>query len=241
MTRQSNISKHSDTSGDYEVEIFDCKNPERIIVGVHGNGVRRWDGEKFYYQVAEEFTDSVVVLVDQNQIEGDGCRLNSIDIMAARNQKAVEKALAEYPELPIWIVAHSMGCGITSQLDTEGLTGIIFVAPGVGTQVAKYIERYGEDILQGKVIKTSDGLTKNISKEFMDSVKDIKWQDEYQALIDRFSPVHVFESGDDEIVDEERFELREMPFTSYKVIERAKHNFTGEHSQKLFSAIKELF
>lgn len=238
--RKSEIIKLQDSCGIYEQEIFHAENPKVVIIGIHGNGVRRWDGEKFFYQVAEYFTDSIVVLVDQNQLEADGCRLNSVDIMAERNQKALAEARRQFPDLPVWLVAHSMGCGITSLMDVSGVDGIVFVAPGVGNQVEKYIKRYGADIVEGKVITSSDGLYKNISKEFMDSVAGINWQEKYASLIKKHANVHVFESGADEIVDEERFELRNMPFASYAIINGAKHNFAGKYSAELFSKIEKL-
>jgi len=240
MKRHSTTTKLSDSAGDYEQEIFGYDSPKRIIIGVHGVGVRRWDGEKFYYQVAEHFTDSVIVLVDQNQVEGGGCKLNSIDIMVERNQKALGKSAKKYPGVPLWVLGHSMGCGVSSMLNVSNVDGMIFVAPAVGSFKDKYAKRYGKDIVNGKIVTSSDGFKKNISKEFIQSVWDIKWQDNYTQLLDKFSPIHVFESGDDEIVDEERFELRDMPFTSYSIVENAKHNFSGKYSEELFAKIEKL-
>jgi len=133
-----------------------------------------------------------------------------------------------------------MGCGISALLNTSNIDGMMLIAPAVGSFKDKYAARYGSDVINGKIVKTSDGLTKNISKEFIDSVWHIKWQDEYTKLIDLFAPVHVFESGDDEIIDEERFELRKTPFTSYTIIKGAKHNLSGKYSEELFSNIDKL-
>lgn len=240
MTNPSTITTFSDSAGDYEQEVFDCSNPKAIIIGVHGNGVRRWDGEKFYYQVSEHFQNCAIYLIDQNQPEKDGCRLNSLFVMVSRVQKAVSSAKTQHPQVPIWVIAHSMGCGVAALLDTAGISGFIFVAPAVGAQTEKYIKRYGPDIINGKVVKTTEGFYKNISKEFMDSVANIKWQKTYSELLSRFPAVHVFESGADEIVDEERFELREMPFASYQIIEDAPHNFHSKYSTELFRKIDSL-
>jgi hypothetical protein len=143
-----------------------------------------------------------------------------------------------HPDTPIWFIAHSMGCGIASLMDTSDVSGIIFVAPGVGKQVENYIARYGKDIVNGKIVKTSDGLTKHISKEFMDSATDIYWQAEFLKLLKQLPAVHVFESGADEIVDEERFELRDMSFASYTIVEGAPHNFSGKYAEELFNKIE---
>ncbi len=235
--RKDTVLRLSDSAGEYEQEVFGCSSPKRIILGIHGNGVRRWDGEKFFYQVSDHFIDSIVVLVDQNQVVGDGCKLNSLDIMASRTQKALSAVQKQYPDLPVWALGHSMGCGIISLLDVSTLTGIVFVAPGAGAQLDKYIERYGADIVNGKTVQTTDGLTKIISKEFMDSAKNVIWQEKYAELIKKLPNIHVFEAGDDEIVDEERFELRDMPFSSYTIIEGARHNFSGQFSSQLFQYI----
>lgn len=239
--RISAITTLQDSAGPYEVEVYECENPQRIILGVHGNGVRRWDGEKFYYALAEHFTDSVVVLVDQNQPESDGCRLNSLDIAISRNQTALNDIRQKYPKTPIYIVGHSMGAGVAAMLDTQPSNNYVLVAPAVGAQCQKYIARYGQTIVDGMIVTTSDGLYKNITKEFMDSVKTIKWQDVYAQLLQTNRTVHVFESGADEILDDERFELRGMPFTSYIIIDGASHNLSGEYFSDFASMLQVLF
>ena len=240
MARNSEVIKFSDKAGDFEIEIFDAKNPEVIIVSAHGNGVRRWDGEKFYYQLAEHFTNNTVLLVDQNQPEGDGVRLNDFDLMVARVQKLLDYAKENYDNVPIWVIGHSMGCPISCRLNLEGVSGVIFISPAVGAPEKTMIERYGEDIVKGKTVLTSDGLTKIIPKSYYDSIKGLVWENEYQKIVKSFSPIYVFESGDDEIVGEGRFAHRNIPFTGYEVIEGAKHNFTGKHSEELFEKIDKL-
>lgn len=240
-TRKSTITTQSDSAGEYEQEIFVAENPAFILLGVHGNGVRRWDGEKFYYQVADEFEDAVVGLVDQNQVESDGCKLNSMDVIIERNQKLLKELTDKYPNLPVCIVAHSMGCGVASMMNLTSVEGVVFVAPAVGAFKEKYVERYGEDIINGKIVRTSDGLHKNLSKEFINSVWDIDWKDKYSEMLKRFSEVFVFESGDDEIIELDlRQEIRNLPFASYEIIDGAKHNFSGKHSAELFTKIKSL-
>lgn len=238
--RKSIVYKHVDSAGEYESEIFDCDMPKAVIIGIHGNGVRRWDGKKFFYQVAEHFSDCIVALVDQNQQLEDGCKLNSLDIMVERNQNVLSVIKEKFPSLDVWIVAHSMGCGVTALMDTTGITGVIFVAPGVGNQVEKYIERYGANVVNGIRTETTDGLVKYISKEFMDSVRGITWQDKFSQLIEKHSNVHAFESGADEIVDDERFELRAMPLASYTIIEGTPHNFSGQYPDELFMKIDQI-
>ncbi len=78
----------------YEFEIFDHLTPKTVIVCAHGNGVRRWDGEKFFYAVAEHFADSAVLLVDQNQPDGDGVRLNPLSILKSRVEELVPRSQA---------------------------------------------------------------------------------------------------------------------------------------------------
>ncbi len=85
--RQSSVTTNQDKAGDYEVEVFDCVKPKGVIVTAHGNGVRRWDGEEFFYAVAEQYPNYVVMLIDQNQLYEDGCKLNDLQIMVDRVQK----------------------------------------------------------------------------------------------------------------------------------------------------------
>ncbi len=240
--RKSEVIKLEDSAGKYEQEIFHSDDPKIVIVGIHGNGVRRWDGEKFFYQVAEEFSDCAVFLVDQNQTEENGVRLNSLDTMVTRNQELIKTAKSRYPESEIWIISHSMGCGINARLDLSDISGSIFVAPTAGDFATKYTARYGDDVWFGKIVKSRSkaGTSKNITKEFMDSVKSIDWDKEYKELLSKYPNIHVFESGAEEIVGEERFELRDMPFASYDIIEGAKHNFEGSHSKALFSKIRKI-
>ena len=240
VSRTSRVIELTDNSGVYEQEIFDCENPTSIIVSSHGNGVRRWDGKKFYYQVADHFTDSVVLLVDQNQPVDDGVKLNDFQTMVSRVQELLDLAKENYKEVPIWIMGHSMGCPISCLLNLDGIAGVIFVAPAVGAPEKTMIERYGENIVNGKKVVTSDGYTKIIPKEYYDSVRGLVWEDEYEKLMQRFSPVHVFESGDDEIVGEGRFAHRKIPFTSYQIIEGAKHNFQYRFSEELFAKIDKI-
>ena len=237
MARNSEVIKFSDKAGDFEIEIFDAKNPKNIIVSAHGNGERRWDGERFYYQVAEHFLNSAVLLVDQNQPEGDGVILNDFEVLVARVQKQLDYAKENYKNIPVWVIAHSMGCPITCKLNLDKVAGVIFISPAVGAPEKTMVVRYGADIVEGKTVLTSDGLTKIIPKSYYDSIRGLVWEDEYSKLVDRFSPVYTFESGDDEIVGDGRFAHRDIAFNDYQIIDGAKHNFTGRHSEELFAKI----
>jgi hypothetical protein len=123
----------------------------------------------------------------------------------------------------------------------EDVAGMIFITPGVGDVHKIYKQRYGDDVVNGKTIVSSDGITKIISKEFMDSSADLIREEKYAQLLDRYSPVHVYEAGDDEIVGDERYVLRDMPFASYTIIKGAKHNLSGKYSEELFRKIDQLF
>lgn len=134
MARQSTVQIEQDSAGDYEVEIFDCANPRRVIVCSHGNGVRRWDGQKFFYAVAEHYADSTVLLVDQNQPDGDGVQLNPLPILAQRVERLIGEAKQLHPDVPLVLMGHSMGCGVITQVDLKGVDKIVFVTPGAGDQ-----------------------------------------------------------------------------------------------------------
>jgi len=149
-------------------------------------------------------------------------------------------AKQNYRGVPIWIMGHSMGCPISCMLDLSGVEGVIFVAPAVGAPEKTMIERYGAEIVEGKKVLTSDGHTKIIPKKYYDSIRGLVWEEEYKKLVERYSPVHVFESGNDEIVGDGRFAHREIPFTSYQIIDGAKHNFQYEFSEELFSRIDKI-
>lgn len=233
--RSSTITTQEDSAGEYETEIFGCENPARIIIGVHGNGVRRWDGEKFYYAVAEHYSDSVVVLADQNQQFGDGVQTNPLPILCSRVEESKKEAAKQYPGVPIIVIAHSMGCGVTARIDLGDVAAVFFIAAATGTPAKYLIERYGNHIVNGKTVTTSDGLTKIITKEYYDSIQGINWENEYAQLVARYSPVYTYEAGDDEVLGEGRFAHRTIPFTSYETIEGAKHNFSGEHLNELFT------
>jgi len=231
--RQSRVTTNTDLAGKYETETFDCLNPKSVVICSHGNGVRRWDGEHFFYNVAEHFPDRAFLLVDQNQPYRDGCRLNSLQIMIDRVQGLIAKAVTDYPGVPIIVLGHSMGCGIAARLDLSRVNKVIFVAPAAGDTTQALIKRYGSDIIEGKTVQTTDGLTKDIPKEYVASVRGVIWEKEYEKLLTRFKSVYVFESGDEEIVGEERLQHRAMPFAEYKIMPGAKHNVVGAPLQAL--------
>jgi hypothetical protein len=236
MRKSRVITKH-DNAGDYEVEIFDTPNPKRVIVCAHGRGVRRWDGENFFYTVAEHYADSAVLLADQNQHEGGMVKMNPLPIMTARMQGLIEEAKRLHPSVPIVVMAHSMGCAVSSFLDMSDVGAVVFVTPAVGAPFQSYIERFGPDIVHGKVITSTEGTKQEFPVAFMESLKGIVWEDEYRKLVERFQPVYAFEAGNDEIVGEGRFKHRDIPFTKYEIIEGAKHNLVGQPLAGFFAKL----
>ena len=238
--RTSTVTTEKDSAGPYETEIFDTSEPKSIIVCSHGNGVRRWDGEHFFHQVAEYYPDSTFLLVDQNQVIDDGCKLNDLAIMTSRLQSLIIIAHKKHPGLPIIVLGHSMGCGVVTKLDLSDVAKVVFVAPAAGNATQKLIERYGPEVAEGLLTKSSDGLTKLVSKEYFDSVRGIVWEDEYKRLLKSYDKIYVFESGDEEIVSDERLTHRDLPFAGYKVIPGAKHNYTGDALQRLFVELDTL-
>ncbi len=175
------------------------------------------------------------MLVDQNQPYEDGCKLNDLQVMVNRVQGLVAVATSNYQGVPITVMGHSMGCGIIARMNLADVMQVIFIAPDAGDQTVKMLQRHGSDILTGQVIKTSDGLTKFISKEFVTSVHGVVWENEYAKLLERYQPVYVFASGDEEIVGDARLAHEHIPFAGYKVIPCAKHNFAGEPLKELFA------
>jgi hypothetical protein len=240
MSRASEVTTHHDSAGAYEVEVFDAPKPKRVFVTAHGNGVRRWDGKHFFHKFANYYADSTVMLVDQNQPDGEGCRLNTLQVMAARVQGLLTEAARLHPGVPVVIAAHSMGCGVTAQLDLSGVAAVVFVTPGAGDAVEKNVKRYGKGILDGKTVTTSDGLRKVIPKEYLESVKEIVWEKEYRKLLKRFQPIYCFEAGEEEIVNDHRFEHRDMPFADYQVIPHARHNLEGAPLQDFLSRLDKI-
>ena len=238
--RNSIVTTHTDSAGEYEIELFEADSPKSVIICAHGNGVRRWDGEHFYHEVANHYADRAVYLVDQNEQIPEGCKLHGIDSMAARVQELISLATQNHPGAPIVVLAHSMGCGIATRLDLHDVARVVFVAPAAGDATAKLIDRYGEQILAGGMTTSSDGLGKYLSKEFVDSVSGVVWEAEYAKLLQRYPEVYAFESGEEEIVGEERLAHRDLPFKSYAIIEGAKHNLSGESLGKLYAQLDSL-
>jgi hypothetical protein len=240
MPRTSTVTTRHDGGGDYEIEIFDQPNPKRVVVCAHGGGVRRWDGEKFFYAVAEHYADSAVLLVDQNQLDGDSIRLNPLPILVSRVQGLITLAKQLHPGVPIIVLAHSAGCDVSCALGLDGVNAVVFVTPGTGTPALKLIERYGPDIVLGKTITTSDNLQKTYTPEYYSSIKGRSREDEYAKLAQRFHPVYVFEAENDQTVGDERFAHRDIPFTKYEIIPGAKHNLAGPPLRDFLSRLDQL-
>ncbi len=241
MPRQSTVTTTRDSAGDYEVEVFECQNPKRVIVCSHGGGVRRWDGEEFFYSVAEHFADSAVLLVDQNQLEHGIVKLNPLPVMVARVSGLIDLAKQEYPGVPIIVIAHSFGCGVASQLDISALSAMVLVAPTVGAPERRLIDQYGEEIVNGMQVMTSDNLQKIYTAEHYASLEGITWKDEYTKLVRHYSPVYAFEAGADEIIsEEERAPNRSVQFTKYLVLDGAPHNLAGKPLADFFAKLDPL-
>ena len=234
------VKTFHDNAGDYEQELFAPESPKRVIVCSHGNGVRRWDGQRFFYAVAEHYSDVAVYTVDQNQAVDDGVALNSIHIMAVRIQKTIERAHIDYPDLEIVLIGHSMGCSVITYLDLKDVSKVVFISAAAGDPFAGIAERYGAGVKNGTDVKTSDGRPKIITKEYIDSIQNVNREDQYREMLQRFEEVYAFESGDEEIVGVDRFKHREMPFKSYKIIPKALHNFVGPPLIDLLSKIDKI-
>lgn len=230
--RTSTVTTTRDDGGNYEVEIFDANKPNTVVVCAHGRGVRRWDGEKFFYAIAEHYSSSAFLLADQNQFDDDEtCLLNPLPIATARVQALISLAKQKYPTVPIIVMGHSLGCAIITRLDLDGVDKVIFVTPAAGTDTEKLIARYGGDIANGKRATSSDGVTRYFSAEYFASLQGITWEDEYRKLLDRYQPVYAFESEQEEIVGDERLAHRDMSFASYQIIPGGTHNLHGEALQ----------
>lgn len=240
MPRKSTLLTKHDAAGDYVIEIFDSPQPKGVVVCIHGRGVHREDGERFFYAVTEHYPNHIFVLVDQNQFDKDTCLLSPLPIALARVQGAMTTVQASYPDLPLSLIGHSMGCGLIAKLNLDTVSKAIFVAPTAGKETEKLASRYGADVANGKLTISSDGLKKYMSKGYFESMHGIVWEDEYRELLTRFSPIYVFESGEEEIVGKERLALRNMPFASYDIIPGATHNLHGDALQWFFKKLDAL-
>ncbi len=77
-------------------------------------------------------------MVDQNQpIEGGGSELPALQVMAERVQSAIVLAHQAYRRQPIYLMGHSMGCGVMTYLDLADVNKVVFVAPTAGDQNKK--------------------------------------------------------------------------------------------------------
>lgn len=241
MTRPSTIQAYSDAAGSYEVEIFEAANAQRIIVCAHGSGVLRGDGEDFFYAVAEHYLNDTVILVDQNQRDGDMVILSPFDILIRRIESTVQLAASMYPGTDIILMAHSMGCVVASQVVSPAITSYVMVTPAAGNQRNSLIRRYGEGISEGQIVLSSEGTRKHITKAYFESIKDIDREVLYQDFLKRVTvPVYAFEAGDEDIVGEERFAHRTMPFTDYQIIPGATHNLHGAALDDFFGRVDSL-
>jgi len=133
-----------------------------------------------------------------------------------------------------------MGCGIVTRLNLNAVGKVIFVAPTAGNESLRLYRRYGSNIVDGKLTVSTDGRKKYMSKEYVASMQGIVWEDEYRALLDRYHEVYVFEAENEEIVGEDRFALRKLPFAGYTIIPGATHNLHGEALERFIVQCSDL-
>jgi hypothetical protein len=114
------------------------------------------------------------------------------------------------------------------------------VTPAAGHPLKGCIEEYGDNINFGKVVLNREGNRVNFTADFVDSIRGLNWKTEYEKLVKKYSPTYVFEGGADNIIGDERFDLRNVAFTKYFILDGAKRNLSGKYLDDFFTKLDPL-
>lgn len=216
------------------------KAGEEIVIFVHGFGVKR-DSRGMYSDVAAALPEHFgYVLFDLYEVSGDVVSITPPEEQARRLRAVIDFVRADAPTAKVHLIAHSMGCPISTLAEPLEANTVLFLAPAAkfsgGTQ--KYFERYPgakmvDDVLQ---IPRKDGTTTKIPNSFFSELKGL----DAQGLMVDFAakkPLTVIRATEDGVITDITYEQLEASDNITIVDLPADHNFLGETRQQLIEMI----
>lgn len=210
-----------------------------IVIFVHGFGVR-YDSRGMFTDIKDSLPIKFgTVLFDFNSVSGKEVFLSSIKQQVKILQDIIGKTSANFPDKKISIVAHSMGCIITS-LAMPRISGkVVFLAPPDNfgdDRLESYFRQYeGASEQDGVlVVPRKDGSISHIPIKFFKELTTIKPLEAMVQFANK-RQLSIFQTTRDEVIGETKYgELLNIA----KITEiNADHNFTGKERKILIKKI----
>lgn len=215
------------------------------IIFSHGFGVR-YDDRGLLTEIAGTFPQYKAHLFDYNLPNET---LNTLTVQPLTKQaKILESELVSFVnnEAPesISLICHSQGCIVAAlaELETEVIDKVIFLAPRSNLDshslIKAYSDRNGSRIdLEGvSRLTRSDGSTTLVPVGYWQEFDDIKVQDLYKKLAEKYD-LTIVHATKDEVLGQTDFsylngvEIIDLP---------SDHNFNGQNRQLLLQILEEL-
>ena len=245
---QDNVYKKQDKNGKYIVEEFISGDPDKLIICVHGFGVNRGDGGDMFFDIARNQQNAVVVLVDLNSPDEQSnmLKVNNFSDQYSRLEEVIKGFKLKYPDLPLSLIGHSMGCALIAKNKIPADQKLIFLTPAFGNVSAKLKpmlmvreESYYDEAGKQIVAKRSDGSFTLVPDSFFEEIKNETWSERYEDYLQIQPDVDLIIAGEDEILKSETKNIIKLKFNSVQVIEGADHNFLGKSRAEMLEVVSQ--
>lgn len=169
------------------------------IICSHGFGVQA-DARGMFTEIAEAFPDHTFITFDYNQVNDDG---NLLVAPLNEQVQVLQEQLDRYPESIL--LAHSQGCVVAGMADISNVAQVILLAPPDKASPER-VERKlaqnpsSETNLDGiSRLPRSDGSITLISRQYIDSLKDLKPLALYKSMAE-LRPVTIIRATNDQVL-----------------------------------------
>lgn len=213
-----------------------------IIIFVHGFGVR-YDSRGMFTDIKQSLPKNFgSIMFDFNKVSDKDVYLSSITEQVKLLRGIIENAKTDFPDIKLNVVAHSMGCIITSLAGLNIDGQVIFLAPPDNfgdDRLESYFRQYEGATEQDSilVVPRKDGSISHIPLEFFKEMATIKPLDTMVQFAKK-KQITVFQTTRDEVIGETNYgEL--LDITQIERIS-ADHNFTGKQRQVLIEKVTQL-
>lgn len=213
-----------------------------IVIFVHGFGVR-YDSRGMFTDIKQSLPRNFgSIMFDFNKVSGKDVYLSSIKEQVGILREIIENTKTDFPDKKLNVVAHSMGCIITSLAGPNIDGKVVFLAPPDNfgdDRLESYFRQYEGATEQDNVlvVPRKDGSISHIPLEFfkeMATIEPVKAMLGYaktKALI-------IIQTTQDEVIGEAKYGNLSSLADISKIA--SDHNFTGDNRKVLINKISNI-